>query len=346
LWYGVSAVVDQRIGVVVVNRFRALVVNQTEDDFFLGVQELSLGQLPAGDVTIRVFYSSVNYKDGMASVPNSRIVRSYPFVPGIDLAGQVIHSDSPRFKEGDEVLITGYELGVSHYGGFSQVARVPAEWVVPIPKGLSMKEAMAIGTAGFTAALSVHRLEENHLTPDKGPVLVTGASGGVGSTAVAMLSRLGYDVTASSRKVEEHPYLRQLGAKAIIAPEALIPEKNRPLQSEKWAGVVDPVGGKYLPHILSAVKYGGSVALSGLTAGVDFATTVYPFILRGVNLLGIDSVYCPMEVRTRLWDRIANELKPNQLLESISGEISLDDLPDTLGKILRGEVRGRMIVSL
>ncbi|MFC4769065.1 NADPH:quinone oxidoreductase family protein [Effusibacillus consociatus] len=326
-------------------RFRALVVDKSEDSFSVNVKELSLNDLPEGDVTIRVAYSSVNYKDGLAAAPNGRIVKSYPFVPGIDLSGTVVESRDSRFREGDEVLVTSYELGVTHYGGFSEYARVPASWVVKLPEGLSLKEAMALGTAGFTAGLSVQRLEENGLHPDRGPVIVTGATGGVGSTAVAMLAKRGYHVVASTGKESEHEYLHSLGAKEILSREQ-VTDTSRPLQKELWAGAVDPVGGNTLSYLLSTTKYGGSVAVSGLTGGADFTTTVFPFILRGVNLLGIDSVYCPMNVRVKLWERLGSDLKPANLLESIGQEITLDELPASLSAILKAEIRGRTIVRL
>ncbi|GIM47958.1 putative quinone oxidoreductase YhfP [Collibacillus ludicampi] len=326
--------------------FRALVVDKKEDRFTVEIKSLTFSDLPKGDVTIQVAYSSVNYKDGLAAIPNGNIVRSYPFVPGIDLAGTVISSDDPRFREGDKVLATSYEIGVSHYGGFSQYARIPAEWVVPLPEGLSLKEAMVFGTAGFTAALSIQRLEEFGLHPDLGSVLVTGATGGVGSFAVAMLSKLGYEVVASTGKASEHEYLLRLGAKQVIPREELIPEKIRPLDKQRWAGAVDPVGGRTLAYILSTLKYGGSVAVSGLTGGSDLQTTVFPFILRGVNLIGIDSVYCPMEIRVNLWKRMATDLKPETLLTDIAQDVTLDELPEVLSRILKGEIRGRTIVKL
>ncbi|WP_018131970.1 NADPH:quinone oxidoreductase family protein [Effusibacillus pohliae] len=325
--------------------FRAVVVDKTEDSFSVGVKELTPADLPAGDVTIRVAYSSLNYKDGLACIPNGKIVKTYPFVPGIDLSGTVVESRDPRFREGDEVIVTGYELGVSHFGGFSEYARVPADWVVPLPQGLTLKEAMAIGTAGFTAALSIQRLEENGVHPGRGPVIVTGATGGVGSTAVAMLAKLGYHVVASTGKAAEHDYLRQLGAKEILGRDE-VTDTSRPLQKERWAGAVDPVGGKTLAYLLCTIKYGGSVAVSGLTGGSEVVTTVFPFILRGVNLLGIDSVYCPMDVRVKLWERLASDLKPPRLLDSIGREITLDQLPAAAASILNGEVRGRTIVRL
>lgn len=328
------------------NNFKAFIVNKTEEDFSAEIKTIGLENLPAGEVLIKVAYSSVNYKDGLASIPNGKIVRSYPFIPGIDLAGTVVHSDDSRFKEGDEVIATSYEIGVSHYGGYSEYARIPGDWIVPLPDGLTFKEAMVFGTAGFTAALSVHRLEENGLTPEKGKVLVTGATGGVGSVAVAMLAKRGYHVVASTGKESEHEYLRNIGASEIISREELVGEKVKPLDKQLWAAAVDPVGGKTLTAILSKLEYNGSVAVSGLTGGTDVATTVFPFILRGINLLGIDSVYCPMETRKLLWQRMASDLKPEGLLESIENEVSLDGLPEVLSQILKGQNRGRTVVKL
>lgn len=325
--------------------FKALLVNKTESGTELNFQTLTLEDLPKGDVTIKVHYSSINYKDGLATIPNGGVVRNYPMVPGIDLAGTVIESENPNFKEGDEVLVTGYEIGVNHFGGYSEVARVPAEWIVPLPQGLSLKEAMAIGTAGFTAALSIHRLEENGVNKASGPVLVTGATGGVGSNAVAMLKKLGYTVTASSRKQSEHEFLKQIGADEIISPDELMNPNHKALLKQKWQAAVDPVAGEYLSVILASIQYGGSVALSGLTAGNTFTSTVFPFILRGINLLGIDSVYCPMEIRTQIWNRLAKEMKPNQLMNTITTEVSFEQIPGVLKKILAGELKGRYIVD-
>ncbi len=326
--------------------FKALMVNKTEEDFTVHIQDLTLNDLPEGDVLIKVAYSSVNYKDGLASNPNGKIVRSYPFIPGIDLAGVVVDSQDPRFKEGDKVIATSYEIGVSHYGGFSEYARIPAEWIVPLPEGLNLKEAMIYGTAGFTAALSVHRLEENGLTPEKGKVLVTGSTGGVGSMAVSILAKRGYDVVASTGKKAEHPFLQELGAKEILTREEVTEEKIRTLDKQLWAGAVDPVGGKTLASILSKIAYNGSVAVSGLTGGTDVPTTVFPFILRGINLLGIDSVYCPMEMRKTIWKRMATDFKPNRLEMIINKEVTLEELPGSLSSILQGEARGRTIVRL
>jgi acrylyl-CoA reductase (NADPH) len=328
------------------DNFKAFMVNKNEQNFSAEVKTIRLEDLPAGDVLIKVAYSSVNFKDGLASIPNGKIVRSYPFIPGIDLAGTVVRSDDSRFNEGDEVIATSYEIGVSHYGGYSEYARIPGDWIVPLPEGLTLKEAMVFGTAGFTAALSVHRLEENGLTPEKGKVLVTGASGGVGSVAVAMLAKRGYHVIASTGKESEHEYLRKIGATDIISREELVGEKIKPLDKQLWAAAVDPVGGKTLSAILSKLEYNGSVAVSGLTGGTDVPATVFPFILRGINLLGIDSVYCPMETRKLLWQRMATDLKPAGMLETIKNEVSLEELPGVLTSILKGENRGRTIVKM
>jgi len=326
--------------------FKALVVDKTESDFTVNVKKIKLQDLPPGDVLIKVSYSSVNYKDGLASTPDGKIVRSYPFIPGIDLSGVVARSNDSRFKAGDEVIATSYEIGVSHYGGFSEYAQIPADWVVPLPEGLSLKEAMVYGTAGFTAALSVQRLEENGLTPNNGKVLVTGATGGVGSIAVTILAHRGYHVVASTGKQSEHDFLIELGASEILSREDVTGQKIRALDKQLWAAAVDPVGGKTLASILSKITYNGSVAVSGLTGGGDVQTTVFPFILRGVNLLGIDSVYCPMETRIALWKRMATDFKPEHLLKVMNKEVSLDELPIYLSSILKGEARGRIIVKI
>ncbi|MFF2289848.1 NADPH:quinone oxidoreductase family protein [Peribacillus butanolivorans] len=329
-----------------VQRFDALVVDKQEDQFSVSIQELTLDDLPQGEVLIRVHYSGVNYKDSLASIPNGNIVTNYPIVPGIDLAGVVVSSENPRFKEGDEVIATSYGIGVSQSGGYSEFARVPAEWVVPLPEGLTLKEAMVIGTAGFTAALSVLRLEENNLTPDQGSVLVTGATGGVGSFAVSILSKLGYSVEASTGKESEHGYLKEIGASTIVSREDVFNGKLRALGKQKWSGAVDPVGGEPLASVLSQIQYGGSVAVSGLTAGTNLPATVFPFILRGVNLLGIDSVNCPMDTRLKVWQRLATDFKLAHLEQLIQQEITLKNLPDVLPTLLKGEARGRTIVKL
>ncbi len=334
------------MGVIQINqKFKSLMVNKTETEFTVGIKELAMDDLPAGDVTVKVAYSSVNYKDGLAAIPTGRIVSTYPFVPGIDLAGTVVSSNDSRLREGDQVIVTSYGLGVSHYGGFSQYARVPADWIVRLPEGLSLKEAMIYGTAGFTAALSIQRLEENGLRPEKGPVLVTGATGGVGSLAISMLAHKGYEVVASTGKEAEHGYLKMIGAQTIINRTELAPEEIRPLGKQRWAGAVDPVGGKTLAYLISTMQYGSSIAVSGLTGGVEVPTTVHPFILRSVNVLGIDSVNCPMDIRTQLWNRMASDLKPKYLLD-VHKEITLQELPEALVEILQGKMRGRIVVGL
>ncbi|MFJ7640279.1 NADPH:quinone oxidoreductase family protein [Peribacillus sp. NPDC097264] len=327
-------------------QFDALFVNKQEDDFSLTIQQLSLSDLPEGEVLIRVHYSGVNYKDSLATIPNGNIVGRYPIVPGIDLAGVVVSSKDSRFKEGDEVIATSYEIGVSHFGGYSEFARIPAEWVVPLPEGLTLKEAMVIGTAGFTAALSIMRLEENGLKQEDGNVLVTGATGGVGSFAVSILSKLGYSVEASTGKKSEHAYIKELGATKILSREDVYDGTLRPLGKQKWIGAVDPVGGETLASVLSQVKYGGSVAVSGLTGGTNLPSTVFPFILRGVSLLGIDSVNCPMDTRLKVWKRLATDFKLDHVEQLIQQEISLQELPDVLPTLLKGQARGRTIVKL
>ena len=326
--------------------YRALVVDKQGDAFSVAVRELSEADLPPGDVTIRVHWSSINYKDGLALSPTGRVIRTYPMVPGVDLAGVVLESSDSRFAPGQEVVVTGYDVGVSHPGGFAELARVPGDWVMPLPPGLTLKEAMAIGTAGFTAALSLEALEHNGLRPENGTVIVTGATGGVGSTAVAMLAQAGYTVAASTGKASEHAYLRELGASEILSREEVSAESSRPLESERWAGAVDPVGGATTAYLIRTMKYGASIALSGLTGGNTFTTTVYPFILRNVNLLGIDSVYTPMDRRRRTWQRLATDLKPRGLLDSIAVETDLDGVSAVCADILQGKVRGRTLVRL
>lgn len=326
--------------------FRAFVVDSKDDNFSAGVQELETAQLPDGDVTIDVQWSSVNYKDGLATIPKGRVVASYPMVPGIDLAGTVQESSDGRFSAGQGVLITGYDLGVAHFGGYAEVARVPADWVVPLPDGLSAEEAMALGTAGFTAALSVHALEQHGVTPDKGPILVAGATGGVGSTAVAMLAQLGYTVAASTGTADEHDFLRGLGAGEILTREEVSEENKRPIEKERWAGAVDPVGGATTAYILRTLQRDGVNAISGLTGGAGIETTVMPFILRGASLVGIESAYCPMELRSQIWQRLATDLKPAALLDSIAVRTDLDGVAGVTAAILKGVVRGRTLVRI
>ena len=326
--------------------FQAFIVHKNEQDFTSGFKQLTPDDLPHGDVLIKVAYSSVNYKDGLASIPEGKIVRNYPFVPGIDLAGIVAESTDNRFKEGDEVIATSYALGVSHFGGYSEYARVPADWIVPLPTGLTLKEAMALGTAGFTAALAIHQLEKNGLQPQNGPVLVTGATGGVGSIGVDILHSLGYTVAASTDKSSEHDYLKELGASEILSREETSAESTRPLDKERWAGSLDSVGGSTLAYLLRSTKYGGSIAAYGNTGGPNLNTTVFPFILRAINLLGIESVNCPMGLRDQLWQRLASNYKPKHLLDTIGYEVPFEELPQALATILKGGIRGRTIIKI
>ncbi len=326
--------------------FRAFVVNKTDSAFSAGFQELSTNELPAGEVLIRVAYSGVNYKDGLASIPEGKIVRNYPFIPGIDLAGVVEESSDPNIKEGDEVIATSYELGVSHYGGYSEYARVKAEWIIPLPAGLTLKEAMTLGVAGFTAALAIYQLEQNGLKPQNGPVLVTGATGGVGSVGIDILHKLGYTVAASTGKPSEHTYLRELGASEILSREETSAESKRPMDKERWAGSLDAVGGSTLAYLIRTTSVYGSIAAYGNTGGPNFASTVFPFILRGVSLLGIDSTHCPMELRRHLWQKLASDYKPPHLLDLIASEAPFEDLPQVLATILKGGTRGRKVIRI
>jgi acrylyl-CoA reductase (NADPH) len=328
-----------------VSAFKAFVVNKTEERFSAGFQSLTQADLPDGEVLIKVAYSSVNYKDGLASIPNGQVARRYPLIPGIDLSGTVVESNDAQFKTGDKVLATSYDMGVTHHGGFSEYARLKADWVIPLPSALTLKEAMIYGTAGLTAAISIYQLERMGLTPGQGPVLVTGATGGVGSMGVGILKKLGYSVTASTGKETEHEYLRQLGADEIISRAVTSAQSNRPLEKELWAGSLDSVGGSTLAYLLRTTKRGGSVATFGNTGGPNLSTTVFPFILRGVNLLGIDSGYCPMSLRRLLWERLATDYRP-AAFDSIGHEISLEELPQALATILKGGIRGRVVVKI
>jgi putative YhdH/YhfP family quinone oxidoreductase len=324
--------------------FRAYVVDRHDGDFVHGLRTLTPDDLPAGEVEIRIEWSSVNYKDGLAATADGKVARAYPLVPGIDLAGTVVRSSHPSFVPGAEVIAHGYDLGVSRHGGYAEYARVPADWVVPLPPGLTTREAMALGTAGFTAAMAVVALEEHGLEPGIGSVLVTGATGGVGSTAVAILSELGYEVWAATGKPEEHAWLETLGAVGFLTREEMAIE-GRPLESERWAGVVDSVGAATLPYILRTLRRGGAVAACGNTSGPALVTTVFPFILRGVALLGIDSAYLGIAKRRRIWDRLATDLRPRALAERVT-EITLDTLEPALDAIRLGEARGRWVVRI
>ena len=326
--------------------FRALVVEKDDEGkTSASVQQLDEAQLPEGDVTVAVEYSTVNYKDGLCVGPGGGLVRNYPHIPGIDFAGTVAQSDNPAYKAGDPVVLTGWRVGEAHWGGYAEKARVKADWLVPLPEGLSARAAMAVGTAGFTAMLAIMALEDHGLSPDQGEVLVTGAAGGVGSVATAILANLGYQVAAVTGRPEQAAYLESLGASRIVARSELNETVKRPLEAETWAGCVDAVGGDMLARVLGQMKYGASVAAVGLAGGAGLPATVIPFLLRGVNLLGIDSVMQPYENRLRAWERIARDL-PMDKLEAMIVPAGLEDLP-ALGKsILKGGVRGRVVVDV
>ncbi|WP_103258505.1 MDR family oxidoreductase [Tabrizicola aquatica] len=326
--------------------FRALVLEKEGDAAVARVRELDDSALPAGDVTVAVEYSTLNYKDGLALSPNGGgIVRSWPHVGGIDFAGTVEASSDGRYRQGDKVVLTGWRVGEVHWGGYAQKARVKADWLVPLPAGLTTRQAMAVGTAGFTAMLAVMALEEHGLTPEKGEVLVTGAAGGVGSVAVALLAGLGYQVAAVTGRAETEGYLRDLGAARIVPREELAETVKRPMESETWAGCVDAVGGAMLARVLGQLKYGGSVAAVGLAGGANLPASVIPFLLRGVNLLGIDSVNAPYERRVAAWGRLVRDL-PMEKLEAMVRPAGLADLPALGAAILKGGVQGRVVVDV
>ena len=310
-----------------------------------GVRQLSANDLPEGQVEVRVEWSSLNYKDALATIPDGKVARINPLVPGIDLAGTVVGSRDRSTKVGDSVLAHGYDIGVSRHGGWAEYARLPAEWIVPLPPGLPARDAMAIGTAGFTAAMSVVALEERGLEPADGPVLVTGASGGVGGTAVAILADRGYEVWAATGKDSEHDRLRSLGVAGFVSREECTAASPKPLESERWAGAVDAVGGATLPYVLRTLRRGAAVASSGNAGGPRLETTVLPFILRGVALLGMDSAYMAIADRRRLWDRLATDLRPRALGEHVT-EVTLETLEPALDAILSAEARGRWIVRV
>lgn len=306
---------------------------------------MELEELDAGDVVIKVAYSSVNFKDALAATGAGRIIRRFPCVGGIDLSGTVTASADARFKAGDAVIATSYDIGVAHDGGYAQFARMPADWVVPLPKGLDLFESMALGTAGFTAALAVERMEHDGLKPANGPVIVTGATGGVGSIAIDILARAGYHVVALTGKQQETDYLKGLGAREIMLRESLDPAKTKPLDKSTWAGAVDNLGGDVLSWIASTMQIGGTIASIGLAASHNLNTTVMPFILRGVSLLGIDSVNAPMPLRQKVWKRLGSDLKPGRLRE-IATQVEFAGLPEVFGRILDKKMRGRTVVKI
>jgi len=325
--------------------FRALVLHEEGGRVVPRIESVDEARLPAGEVTVAVEYSTLNFKDGMILEGQGRLVRQYPHVPGIDFAGTVERSDSPEFRPGDPVVLTGWRVGELHWGGYAERARVKAEWLVHRPPGLSARHAMAIGTAGFTAMLAVIALERHGLMPKDGDVLVTGAAGGVGSVAVSLLAALGYRVAASTGRPELRDYLEGLGVAELVERAALAAKPARPLDRERWAGAVDAVGGNTLATILTQLKYRGSVAACGLAGGSDLPATVIPFLLRGVNLLGIDSVMCPAPERIAAWDRLARDLAPGRL-DGMTEIVPLAQLPALAPRILRGEVRGRIVVAI
>jgi NADPH2:quinone reductase len=327
-----------------VETFRALRIFDENGSIQSRVVDMSLSDLSAGDVVIKAAYSSVNYKDALAATGAGKIIRRFPIVGGIDVSGTVASTSDRRFAEGDQVLVTGYDLGVTNDGGYAEYVRVPADWVVRMPAGLNLFDVMAIGTAGFTAALSIVELERNGLQPSNGPVVVTGATGGVGSLAVQCLAARGYTVTALTGKDDQHELLKSLGASDVLSRNTL-QMGTRPLEKMLWAGAVDAVGGDTLAWLTRTMAYNGAIASSGLTGGTDVRTTVLPFILRGVKLLGIDSVMCPAATREQVWRRLAGDLKPAHLAATVT-EITLDGLPDAFSTLLKGAARGRFVVKL
>jgi len=324
--------------------FNALIVNKDDEGkTHAEVTQITEDQLPEAEVTVAVEYSTVNYKDGLCIGPGGGLVRNYPHVPGIDFAGTVETSSDERYKAGDKVVLTGWRVGEAHWGGYAQKARVKADWLVPLPTGLDTRQAMAVGTAGFTAMLAVMALEDHGIK--KGPVLVTGAAGGVGSVATAILANLGYEVAAVTGRPETEDYLKSLGASRIVARDEINETVKRPLEGETWGGCVDAVGGAMLARVLGQMEYGASVAAVGLAGGAALPATVIPFLLRGVNLLGIDSVMQPYDNRLRAWERVAKDL-PMEKLEAMVQPAGLSDLPQLGADILKGQVKGRVVVDV
>lgn len=327
------------------NTFSALQARENAaGQFEQVVVQRQIDDLPPGDLLIRVRYSSLNYKDALSASGNRGVTRQFPHTPGIDAAGVVEASAVPEFSVGDEVIVTGYDLGMNTSGGFGQYIRIPAAWALKRPHGLSLREAMILGTAGLTAALCVDKLEQSGVSSDAGPILVTGASGGVGSVAVALLSRLGYSVSAATGKMEQADFLRSLGAQEVIERSQLLEGGERPLLKERWGGAVDCVGGDILGNVLKSLRYGASAACCGLTAGVALNTSVLPFILRGVNLLGVDSVELPLVAKASMWDRLSLQWKLD--LQPLVSEVSLEQLPQAIGRMLAGQQVGRVLVNL
>lgn len=324
--------------------FKALVLRQDDGKTVSTIEQLTINDLPEGDVLISVDYSSINYKDSMAVTGTGKIVRTWPMVPGIDLTGTVLESQADSYKPGDKVLLTGWSVGEQYWGGYSQVQRVQSKWLIPLPEGIESKTAMAIGTAGLTAMLCVMALEDAHITPDRGPIVVTGAGGGVGSVAVAILSKLGYEVTAVSGRASTHDYLKGLGAKEIISREDML-KPARPLEAQRWAGAVDTAGDAILARVLAETDYNGAVAACGLAAGFKLPTTVMPFILRNVRLQGVDSVMCPNKRRQTAWKRLAQDL-PQSAVTEINQVVSLEGIKQVAEDMMAGKTQGRTVVDL
>jgi putative YhdH/YhfP family quinone oxidoreductase len=325
--------------------FKALLIEERDGKVASGFAMLDESRLDPGSVTVRVAFSSINYKDALAATGAGRIIRRFPCVGGIDLAGTVLASDDPRFKVGDPVIATSFDIGVAHHGGYAEVARIPGDWVVPLPEGLSLFEAMALGTAGFTAALAIVRMEENRLRPANGPVIVTGATGGVGSLAVDMLAKLGYHVVALTGKAAEADYLRGLGAAEVLLRQDVDLAKIRALDRARWAGAVDNLGGDILSWIASSMMQGGTIASVGLAASMDLRTSVAPFILRGVSLLGVDSGYIGEPYRSGIWQRLATDLRPPHLAE-MTRRVEFSGLPGLFDEFIAGRAKGRVVVEI
>jgi acrylyl-CoA reductase (NADPH) len=325
--------------------FKALLLEEKDGKVSNRIAELAEDKLPAGDVTVAVEYSTLNYKDGLILGGLGRLVRNYPHVPGVDFAGRVLESSHPKWKAGDVVVLTGWRVGETQWGGYGQKARVKGDWLVALPMGMTARQAMAIGTAGFTSMLAVMALEEHGIGPASGEVLVTGAAGGLGSVAVSILARLGYKVAASTGRAETHEYLKKLGAATIVDRSAIEKLPAKPLESERWAGCIDSVGGSTLANAMASMKYHGAIASCGLAGGTKLETTVIPFLLRGISVLGIDSVMCPLSRREKAWARLARDLPMDQL-ESMIVPAKLGDLAKLGSEILAGKVRGRVVVDV
>lgn len=326
-----------------VEKFKAFVVDQDDNGIVSNsYKELTKDDLPDGDVLIKVHYSGINYKDALATQDHNKIVKQYPMVPGIDLAGTIEESNAPGFEVGDKVIVTSYDLGVSHYGGFSEYARVKSEWVIELPEDLTLEEATIYGTAGYTAGLAIEQLEKSGMSIEGKEVLVRGATGGVGTISLLMLNNLGYDVIASTGRDDAEEKLKKLGAKEVIGR---LPEDNsKPLEKRTWQAAIDPVGGENLPYIVKRLDNNGSVALIGMTGGNNFETTVFPFILRGASIIGIDSVFTPIKLRKRVWRRLAKDLKPQQL-HDIKHVISFDEIPKAIDQVINHHNTGRIVID-